>query len=189
MTTSVLKPQSLIPALFPEQSLTRDIALILAGSLFIAALGQVSIGAPVPMTLQTLGVIPSFSRPSVSNDNPYAESFFKTLKYCPAYPQHPFKDLLAAREWVGTFMHWYNEEHRHSGIKFVTPAQRHAGLDTALLNKRDAVYAAAKAKHPERWSGATRDWQPILVAHLNPDKMIVKESNQEEVYQELKLAA
>ena len=146
-------------------------------------------GATMLATLQTLGVMPSFSRPAVSNDNPYAESFFKTLKYCPAYPQHPFKDLLTAREWVGTFMHWYNEEHRHSGIKFVTPAERHAGLDTALLSKRDEVYAAAKEKHPERWSGATRNWKPILVVHLNPDKMITIESNQEEVNQEQKLAA
>lgn len=146
-------------------------------------------GASMLATLQTLGVMPSFSRPAVSNDNPYAESFFKTLKYCPAYPQHPFKDLLAAREWVGTFMHWYNEEHRHSGIKFVTPAERHAGLDAALLSKRDEVYAAAKEKHPERWSGATRNWKPILVVHLNPDKMITIESNREEVNQERKLAA
>jgi putative transposase len=146
-------------------------------------------GATMLATLQTLGVMPSFSRPSVSNDNPYAESFFKTLKYCPAYPKHPFMDLLAAREWVGTFMHWYNEEHRHSGIKFVTPAERHAGLDTALLSKRAAVYEVAKEKHPERWSGATRNWKPVLVVHLNPDKMITIESNQEEVYQEQKLAA
>jgi putative transposase len=146
-------------------------------------------GATMLATLQSLGVMPSFSRPAVSNDNPFAESFFKTLKYCPAYPQHPFKDLLAAREWVGTFMHWYNEEHRHSGIKFVTPAERHAGLDTALLSKRTAVYEAAKAKHPERWSGATRNWKPILVVHLNPDKLITTESNQEEVYPELKLVA
>jgi putative transposase len=146
-------------------------------------------GATMLATLQSLGVMPSFSRPAVSNDNPYAESFFKTLKYCPAYPQHPFKDLLAAREWVGTFMQWYNEEHRHSGIKFVTPAERHAGLDTALLNNRAAVYEVAKVKHPERWSGATRNWKPILVVHLNPDKVIAKESNPEEVYQELKLVA
>ena len=146
-------------------------------------------GATMLATLQTLGVMPSFSRPAVSNDNPYAESFFKTLKYCPAYPQHPFKDLPAAREWLSTFMHWYNEEHRHSGIKFVTPAERHAGLDTALLGKRAAIYEAAKAKHPERWSGPTRNWNPILVVHLNPDKMITKESAQEEIYQELKLVA
>ena len=146
-------------------------------------------GATLLATLQTLGVMPSFSRPAVSNDNPYAESFFKTLKYCPAYPQHPFKDLSAAREWVSTFMHWYNQEHRHSGIQFVTPAERHAGLDTALLGQRAAIYKAAKAKHPERWSGPTRNWSPILVVHLNPDKMITKESAHEEIYQELKLVA
>ena len=86
-------------------------------------------------TLQALGVAPSFSRPAVSNDNPYSESLFKTMKYRPAYPSRAFESLLAARQWVGMFVQWYNQEHRHSAIKFVTPAARHAGLDTALLQK------------------------------------------------------
>ncbi len=121
-------------------------------------------GATMLATLQTLGVMPSFSRAAVSNDNPYSESLFKTLKYRPDYP------VLAARQWVGTFVQWYNREHRHSAVRFVTPEQRHAGQDTALLAKRGEVYEAAKAKHPHRWSGPTRNWQPVLVVHLNPDQ-------------------
>jgi putative transposase len=77
---------------------------------------------------------------------------------------------LAARQWVGRFVQWYNHEHRHSAIRFVTPAQRHAGLDAALLRKRDAVYQAARAAHPERWSGDTRNWKPVSIVHLNPDQ-------------------
>lgn len=137
-------------------------------------------GATMLATLQALGVMPSFSRPSVSNDNPYSESLFRTMKYCPAYPQEAFENLLAARQWVGTFVHWYNEEHRHSAIGFVTPAQRHAGLDRALLERRVEVYEAAKAKHPDRWSGTTRNWQPIRVVHLNPEKQTAETSKQQE---------
>jgi putative transposase len=108
-------------------------------------------GSPMKgATLQALGVMPSFSRPAVSNDNPFSESLFKTLKYRPAYPQRPFENLLATRQWVGTFVHWYNEEHRHSAIGFVTLAQRHARMDAALLRKRVEVYEAAKARRPER---------------------------------------
>lgn len=127
-------------------------------------------GATMLATLQALGVMPSFSRPSVSNDNPFSESLFKTLKYRPVYPRRAFDSLLAARQWVGRFVHWYNHEHRHSAIRFVTPAQRHAGLDAALLRKRDAVYRAARAAHPERWSGHTRNWKPVSTVHLNPDQ-------------------
>jgi putative transposase len=126
-------------------------------------------GATMLATLQALGVMPSFSRPAVSNDNPYSESLFKTMKYRPSYPQRAFETILAARRWVGQFVQWYNHDHRHSAINFVTPGERHAGLDTALLSKRAEVYEAAKARHPERWSGATRNWQPIRVVYLNPD--------------------
>lgn len=146
-------------------------------------------GATMLATLQALGVMPSFSRPAVSNDNPYSESLFKTLKYRPTYPQRPFADLLAARQWVGTFVHWYNEEHRHSAIAFVTPSERHAGRDAALLRKRAEVYKAAKAKHPERWSGATRNWQPVLVVHLNPDQQAIDSNKPEEDVSALKKAA
>jgi len=127
-------------------------------------------GASMLATLQALGIMPSFSRPSVSNDNPYSESLFKTLKYRPEYPARPFADVTEARQWVAGFVDWYNHEHRHSAIQFVTPAQRHAGLDTALLVQRNVVYLAAKAQHPERWSQATRNWGPVQVVYLNPNK-------------------
>ena len=146
-------------------------------------------GATMLATLQGLGVLPSFSRPAVSNDNPYSESLFKTLKYRPDYPRRPFENLLTARQWVSTFIHWYNHEHRHSAIRFVTPAERHAGLDGALLDKRIALYAAAKERHPERWSGATRNWQPVSVVYLNPDQQVVEKSGGKEGYLVLKNAA
>lgn len=146
-------------------------------------------GATMLATLQALGVMPSFSRPAVSNDNPYSESLFKTMKYRPAYPRQPFENLMAARQWVGTFVHWYNEEHRHSAIRFVTPAQRHAGQDGALLRKRVAVYEAAKARHPQRWSGATRNWEPVTVVHLNPEKSITHVGHKKEGKPVLKKAA
>ena len=146
-------------------------------------------GATMLATLQALGVMPSFSRPAVSNDNPYSESLFKTLKYRPAYPRRSFADLGIARQWVSTFVHWYNHEHRHSAIRFVTPAQRHAGQDGALLRKRIDVYEAAKASNPERWSGATRNWQPILIVLLNPDQQIAENGSQKEKAWPLKKAA
>lgn len=127
-------------------------------------------GATMLATLQALGVMPSFSRPAVSNDNPYSESLFKTLKYRPAYPLKPFADLTAARQWVAGLVDWYNHEHRHSAIRFVTPAQRHAGLDGTLLERREAVYEAARARNPLRWRGPTRNWQRIHAVHLNPDR-------------------
>ena len=146
-------------------------------------------GATMLATLQKLGVIPSFSRPACSNDNPFSESLFKTLKYRPAYPQRSFESLMAARQWVGTFVRWYNEEHRHSAIKFVTPAQRHEGLDEDLLRKRTEVYEAAKAEHPERWSGDTRSWAPVTTVHLNPEKSVTETVTKKEKNPELKKAA
>ena len=127
-------------------------------------------GSTMLATLQQLGVMPSFSRPSVSNDNPYSESLFKTLKYRPTYPLKPFADVTEARQWVTKLVEWYNHEHRHSAIHFVTPAQRHEGLDSKLLDNRKAVYEAARAKNPQRWSGSSRNWKKIQVVHLNPDK-------------------
>jgi len=117
--------------------------------------------------LETLGVMPSFSRPRVSNDNPYSESLFRTMKYRPEYPEHPFEDLDSARDWAERFAHWYNNEHLHSGIRFVTPADRHGGKDIEILAKRHQVYLEAKDRHPERWTGTTRDWQHIGEVALN----------------------
>ena len=125
-------------------------------------------GATMLATLQQLGVVPSFSRPSVSNDNPYSESLFKTLKYRPGYPSKAFADLSQARTWVAQFVDWYNNEHRHSAIQFVTPAQRHKGSDTSLLAHRKAVYETARKRQPNRWSKQTRNWDYISAVHLNP---------------------
>lgn len=125
-------------------------------------------GATMLATMQKLGVVPSFSRPSVSNDNAYSEALFKTLKYTPAYPNRPFDTLFQAREWVQGFVHWYNYEHRHSGINYVTPHQRHNGEDIVLLKNRHRVFQMAKARHPERWSANTRDWSHSSVVTLNP---------------------
>jgi putative transposase len=127
-------------------------------------------GATMLATLQRLGVMPSFSRPSVSDDNPYSEALFKTLKYHPGFPDKPFNSLDEAREWVAGFQHWYNEIHRHSGLKFVTPGQRHRGEDIAILAQRVALYETAKTQRPERWSGPTRDWQPEKIVYLNSNK-------------------
>ena len=128
-------------------------------------------GATMLATLQELGVIPSFSRPSVSNDNPYSESLFRTLKYRPEYPEKAFEDLSAARTWVQGFVNWYNHEHLHSAIKFVTPEQRHTGEDKEILARRKQVYQQAKLKHPERWSGEIRNWGEIGDVYLNPENV------------------
>ena len=127
-------------------------------------------GATMLATLQKLGVMPSFSRPAVSNDNPYSESLFKTTKYCHFYPSKPFESVDAAMSWVARFSHWYNEEHLHSGIRYVTPGSKHRGEDVAILEKRKAVYQAAKERKPERWSNKTREWSCITEVLLNPLK-------------------
>jgi len=127
-------------------------------------------GATMLATLQRLGVVPSFSRPAVSNDNPFSEALFKTLKYRPEFPSQPFESLETARTWVHAFVHWYNEEHRHSALKFVTPGQRHRGEDAEILRQREDLYAGARAQHPARWSGPTRDWTPTSSVLLNPGR-------------------
>ena len=127
-------------------------------------------GATMLATLQNLGVVPSFSRPSVSNDNPFSEALFRTLKYCPEYPGKPFENIDAAYDWVFVFVPWYNTEHLHSGIRFVTPDDRHFGREEEILNRRKSVYDKARRKNPERWSGETRNWNPVNTVVLNPIK-------------------
>lgn len=131
-------------------------------------------------TLERLGIAASFSRPRVSNDNPFAESLFRTCKYRPNYPSKPFASLEDARKWVQEFVTWYNEDHRHSGLKFITPVERHEGLAQAILGKREQVYAQAKGKHPERWSGAIRDWKLKDEVWLNPERGEVKKMGAEQ---------
>ena len=128
-------------------------------------------GAPMTsstlkFTLDRLGVTKSLSRPGVSDDNAFAESLFKTLKYRANYP---FKATLTTwREWVQDFVHWYNEEHRHSGISYVTPAQRHIGEDYELLAKRREVYEVARKLNPRRWTSSTRKWEREHTVRLAP---------------------
>ncbi len=129
-----------------------------------------------PMKAQTmleklyqLGITPSRGRPRVSNDNPYSESLFRTLKYCPTWPSRGFKTLQASRVWVKGFVDHYNLKHRHSGLNFVTPEERHKKEDKMILQNRAILYAQAKARHPNRWSGDIRDWTPIGPVALNPE--------------------
>jgi putative transposase len=127
-------------------------------------------GATMLATLQKLGVVPSFSRPKVSDDNPFSESLFKTLKYRPSYPDGAFASITEARAWVDRFVYWYNFEHQHSEISFVTPASKHKGLDVEILKNRIEIYEQAKQRNPLRWSKNTRNWNQITEVHLNPTK-------------------
>ena len=122
-------------------------------------------------TLQWLGIVPSFSRPHVSDDNPYSEALFRTLKYTPAYPRLPFADLAAGQRWVARFVDWYNSEHRHSAIRFVTPNERHYGHEQTILARRHDLYQRARRSTPERWRGGTRNWSPVGMVVLNPQQV------------------
>lgn len=127
-------------------------------------------GTTVLAMMHWLGVQPSYSRPRVSNDNAFVESLFRTAKYRPEYPTSPFASLHEARAWAARFVRWYNHEHRHSGIRYVTPAQRHAGEDRHILARRHRTYEAARAANPRRWSGRTRNWEVIGSVTLNPER-------------------
>jgi transposase InsO family protein len=125
-------------------------------------------GATMRATLERLGVLASCSRPGVRTDNPCSEARFRTITYRPDFPREPFVDVASASRWVAAFVAWYNDEHRHRAIRFVTPTERHAGLDVAILAQRARVYAAANAQRPTRWSGATRNGSPIMTVVLHP---------------------
>lgn len=115
-------------------------------------------GSVLLATLARLGIEPSYSRPGVSNDNPYSESLFRTLKYRPAYPYGGFATIEESRRWTYQFVNWYNTEHRHKGLKYVTPMQRHTGEAELIMARRNQVYEEARKQNPSRWSGKTRDW-------------------------------
>jgi len=119
-------------------------------------------------TLQWLGVVASFSRPHVSDDNPYSEALFRTLKYSPAYPNLPFASLVSAQRWMARFADWYNSQHRHSAIRYVTPDERHSGREHDILAKRQELYQRARNLNPERWTRSIRNWNPVGAVLLNP---------------------
>ncbi|USD64080.1 IS3 family transposase [Vibrio sp. SCSIO 43136] len=121
--------------------------------------------------MDELGITSSYSRPRVSDDNPYVESLFRTVKYMPSWPTKGFENLDISRDWVESFVRWYNTEHKHSKLNYVTPAQRHNGQDEEILMHRAKVLLAAKQKHPERWSSGIRNCEPVREVHLNPERI------------------
>ena len=151
-------------------ALTEGIAALAAKPVLHGDNGSTLKATTVLAMLNWLGVKPSYSRPRVSDDNAYAESLFRTAKYRPEFPAQGFADLAQARAWAAGFVHWYNFSHRHSGIRYVSPAQRHAGDDRAILAARHALYLQARELNPARWSGDTRNWSPIGAVTLNPER-------------------
>ncbi len=129
-------------------------------------------GATMKVTMEKLGITASYSRPRVSNDNSFSEALFRTCKYRPEWPTKGFTTKTDAQTWVKSFVDWYNGEHLHSAIRFVTPNTRHAGHDRTTLASRAVLYENARAQNPERWSGNTRNWQPAGPVWLNPETEI-----------------
>lgn len=129
-------------------------------------------GSTMLATMQALGIAKSFSRPGVSDDNPFIEALFRHLKYAPSYPTKGFASVDEARAWVNRFVDWYNSEHLHSSIAYVTPEQRHEGRDIAILENRRRVYDAARTAAPNRWSRHSRQWHRPAIVMLNPDRTI-----------------
>ena len=133
--------------------------------------GAVMKGSSLYATLQALHIAPSHSRPSVSDDNPFIESLFKTIKYRPQHLLKPFASLKDARAFADRLLTWYNTEHRHSMIRYVTPQERHEGRDVAILANRQQVFEHARLQHPQRWSAGTRNWSRIEKVTLNPHRV------------------
>jgi putative transposase len=117
--------------------------------------------------LGDLGVTKTHSRPHVSNDNPYSEAQFKTLKYCPQFPER-FGSIQDARFFCQSFFNWYNKEHRHSGIALMTPEQVHYGMDKVIYQHRASVLEGAFKRNPNRFKGKTPvPESPPLAAWIN----------------------
>ena len=127
-------------------------------------------GITLMAMLRELKVEVSHSRPRTSNDNPFIESLFKTMKYRVNYPGR-FEDLNEARLWMAAFVHWYNTEHLHSSLGYVTPEQMRSGKAEAIFEQRNRTMRHAQATHPERWgSRSVKQWASLREVVLNPDK-------------------
>jgi putative transposase len=139
--------------------------------------GSAMRAATLEVRLEELGMLRSFSRPRVSNDNPYSEALFRTAKYRPEYPSRPFAGKEEACQWAAAFVHWYCHEHRHSAIKFVTPRQRHSGQAVAICERRTLLCYQARQRHPRRWSRSVRCWRQPDVVWINeqPDARTAEE--------------
>lgn len=132
--------------------------------------GSPMIAQPMAQLLADLGVQKSHSRPHVSNDNPYSEAQFRTLKYCPTYPER-FGSVADARQWGEDFFQWYNCEHHHTGLALLTPADVHHGQAAAILAERQAILQQAYEAHPERFvKGAPLVPQLPAAVWINPPK-------------------
>jgi putative transposase len=128
--------------------------------------------------LEELGVLHSFSRPRVFNENPYSESLLRTTKYRPDYPRRPSTSAEEACRWVASFVDWYNLRHCHSGIKFVTPHQRQRGPAVKICLHRIEVYEQARQRHPRQWSRSIRCWRRPEVAWFNQPQDALNETGQ-----------
>lgn len=128
--------------------------------------GGPMIAGTVAELLNELGVAKSHSRPRVSNDNPYIEAHFKTLKYRPDYPAR-FDSISHARAWCRTFFTWYNEVHYHSGIGYLRPADLHDGTHNVIIERRQTTLDAAAAAHPERFTKHPRPANAPKQAWIN----------------------
>ncbi len=134
--------------------------------------GGPMIAKPVALLMTDLRVSPSHSRPHVSNDNPFSEAQFKTMKYQPDYPER-FGSLVDARTWAQTFFPWYNTEHHHGGIGFMTPAAVHYGEASRLFADRQQTLSVAYAAHPERFvKGQPCPPALPIAVWINPPKLI-----------------
>jgi len=156
-------------ALLQRASLSENIAISSKPLILHGDNGSPLKAGTVLATMQQLGITASHSRPRVSNDNAHAEALFRTAKYHPSLPPKGFESLDAARAWTQKFVNWYNTQHLHSSLKFVTPEQKHADEDVKILANRKTVYEQAKRENPLRWiGGKIRDWTPVTHTHLNP---------------------
>jgi putative transposase len=134
--------------------------------------GSAMKSVPVVKLLKNLGATKTHSRPYVSDDNPFIESSFKTMKYGPGFPEQ-FNSLEEAEAYLVKYFHWYNNEHRHSGIAMMTPAQVHFGKTEEVATKRDEVLKKAYEQHPERFvKGKSRAERPAEVVYINPPTVL-----------------
>jgi putative transposase len=130
--------------------------------------GAAMTSKPVPLLLADLGVTKSHSRPQVSNDNPFSESQFKTMKYRPEFPDR-FGSIEHGRSFCGDFFPWYNTEHHHVGLGLFTPHDVHHGLAAAKHEQRALVLAEAFARHPERFpNGQPKPKKLPTAVWINP---------------------
>jgi putative transposase len=130
--------------------------------------GSAMVSKPVALLLADLGVTKTHSRPHVSNDNPFSEAHFKTLKYRPGYPDR-FGSIEDARLWARLFFEWYNQAHHHSGIGLLTPETVHYGLASAVIAQRQKVLQVAYEAHPERFvRGVSKPLELPTEVWINP---------------------